>query len=198
MHDTGVWSQLGTILAGIGTGILNEPDTSQVEGFLAENWDELIGESVGGMQGYKVIGRTEEMQWQPPVLGFKIERHGGTVLGSSKADMQYWEFDVVRCVANPVRVGSRQLRRMNPRLDIAGIAEEIVPVILERRKDPRLQWTRNGKVRILSDAITGEQSVPKGTLEGRRKRLRKEVLSRIRPHGWVANGSYYEFADIGT
>ena len=81
MHDTGVWSQLGTILAGIGTGILNEPDTSQVEGFLAENWDELIGESVGGMQGYKVIGRTEEMQWQPPVLGFKIERHSGTVAG---------------------------------------------------------------------------------------------------------------------
>ena len=198
MHDTGVWSQLGTILAGIGTGILNEPDTSQVEGFLAENWDELIGESVGGMQGYKVIGRTEEMQWQAPVLSFKIERHGRTVLGSSRAELQRWQLDTADCVATFNGDSYRQKRPKNLILDIESIAREIAPVILERRKDPRLQWTRTGKVRILSDAITGEQSVPKGTLERRQKRLRKEVLSRIRPHGWVANGSYYEFADIGT
>ena len=198
MHDTGVWSQLGIFLARIGTGMLNEHETSQVEGFLAEKWDELIGESAGGMQGYKVKDRTEEMQWQPPVLGFTIERHGGTLQGSTRADMQDWEFDVVRCVANLVREWHRQLRRMNPRLDIAGIAEEIATAILERRRDPRLQWYRSGKSRVLSSAITGGQSVPKATREGRQKRLRKEILSRIIHHGWVANGSYYEFAGIGT
>ena len=112
--------------------------------------------------------------------------------------MQDWEFDVVRCVASLVREWHRQLCRMNPRLDIAGIAEEIATAILERRRDPRLQWFRNGKVRILSGAITGGQSVSKATREGRQKRLRKEILSRIIPHGWVANGSYYKFADIGT
>ena len=198
MHETGVWSQLRTILAGIGTGTLDKPDTSQVEGFLAENWDELARESVGGMQGYKVNGRTEEMQWQPPVLGFKIERHGGAEKGSSRAEMQYWEFDVGRCIINHVVAGNRQLRKMNTRLDIAGIAEEIAQLILQRRCDPRLQWTRNGKVRILSDAVTEGQSVPNATREKRQKRLRKEILSRISPHGWVAKGSYYVFPDVVT
>ena len=197
MHDTGVWSKLRAILAEKGTGILNKPDTSQVERFLAENWDELVGESIGGMEGYKVNGRTEEMQWLPPVLGFKIERHGGIVLGSSRAEMQYWEFDVGRCAANCDVVGERQLRKMNPRLDIAGIAEEIAQLILQRRSDPRLQWTRNCKVRILSVAVGG-QSVSKATREGLQMRLRKEVLSRVSPHGWVANGSYYALPAIVT
>ena len=76
MRDDGVWKQLETILVGLNTGLLNDIDTSRVEGFLAEHWDQLVKDVDGGMQGFKVGDRTEKMEWQAPVLSFKIERHG--------------------------------------------------------------------------------------------------------------------------
>ena len=197
MNDTGAWSQLGPILAEIGTGILPESEKNRVEQFLAENWDELAGKSARGMQGYKVVDRTEEMRWQPPVLSFTIERHGGTLVGSSRAEMQCWEFDLVRCVAEPRMGGMRQLSKMNPRLDVASIAAEIAQAILERREDDdRLEWT-SGNVVILSGKILGKGSVSKPTLEGRQKLLRKGILHRIEQHGWIAKGSTYAFVGIG-
>ena len=76
--------------------------------------------------------------------------------------------------------------------DVESIAREITPLILKRREDDRLQWTGNDKVKILSARILGGQSVPKETLEGWWKRLRKAVLRLIEPQGWVTNGAYYE------
>ena len=149
MGDVGVWKQLEIILVGLNTGLLNDIDTSRVEGFLAEHWHQLVEDVDGGMQGFKVRGRTEKMEWQPPVLSFKIERHGGTVLGSSRAELQHWQLDTVHRVAGFNGDSYRKLRPMNCRLDIESIAREIAPLILERREYDRLQWTRSGKVRIL-------------------------------------------------
>ena len=196
MRDMGVWEQLGTILVALNTGHLNDTDTSRVEVFLSKHWDQLFEDSGGGMQGFKVRGRTEEMEWQPPVLSFRIERHGATVLGSSRAEMQHWQLDADHCVAGFNGDSYRQLRPMNSRLDAEIIARELAPFILERKADPRLQWTGNGKVRILSTGILGGESIPAKTLDGRRKRLRKAVLRLIEPHGWIANGSYYELVRV--
>ena len=193
MRDDGVWKRLETILVGLNTGLLNDIDTSRVEGFLAEHWDQLVKDADVGMQGFKVVDRTEKMEWQPPVLSFKIERHGRTVLGSSRAELQHWQLDTADCVATFNGDSYRQKRPKNLTLDIESIAREIAPLILERREDDRLRWTRSGKVKILSDRILGGQSVPTETLEGRRKRLRKAVLRLIEPQGWVANGSHYGF-----
>ena len=193
MRDDGVWKQLETILVGLDTGLLNDIDTSRVEGFLAEHWDQLVKDVDGGMQGFKVVDRTEKMEWQPPVLSFKIERHGRTVLGSSRAELQHWQLDATDCVAMFNGDSYRQKRPKNPRLDIESIAREIAPLILERSEDDRLQWISSNKVKILSASILGGQSVPKETLEGRRERLRKAVLRLIEPQGWVPNGPYYEF-----
>ena len=181
MRDDGVWKQLETILVGLNTGLLNDIDTSRVEGFLAEHWDQLVKDFDGGMQGFKVVDRTEKMEWQPPVLSFKIERHGRTVLGSSRAELQHWQLDTADCVATFNGDSYRQKRPKNLILDIESIAREIAPLILERREDDRLQWTSSGKVRILWKRILGGQSVPKETLEGWRKRLRKAVLRLIEP-----------------
>ncbi len=46
-------------------------------GILLDAWSEMRGDD-GGMAPYKLLGRTEAMDWQPPVLAFEIERHGGT------------------------------------------------------------------------------------------------------------------------
>ena len=190
MRDMGVWEQLGTILVALNTGHLNDTDTSRVEVFLSKHWDQLFEDSGGGMQGFKVRGRTEEMEWQPPVLRFTIERHGGFVQGSSRAELQTWEFDTALHVARFGEGGYRQKRSMSPRLDVDGIAVEMAPLILGRREDPRLQWTRNGKVSVKTGEVLGGVEE---TYAGRQKRFRKAILKLIEPHGWLANGRYYEF-----
>ena len=48
------------------------------------------------MAGYKVIGRMEDVKWDPPRLRFSIERHGGTVMGSGYTELQSWIVDFER------------------------------------------------------------------------------------------------------
>jgi hypothetical protein len=50
-------------------------DTAELEGLLAECWDEFIGD-YEGMEPQKFHGRLEDVLWRPPILEFVIERHG--------------------------------------------------------------------------------------------------------------------------
>lgn len=70
-------------------------DTSELERLLAICWDQFEGD-YGGMEDYKLLGRMEDVTWDPHthILTFKIERHGGTVMGSSRAEIQRWKVDV--------------------------------------------------------------------------------------------------------
>lgn len=61
-------------------------DVSTVESLLAEVWDEFVGD-YGGLAGYKICGRLEELEWDPPILSFTIERHGTMKYGSSRAEL---------------------------------------------------------------------------------------------------------------
>ena len=45
-------------------------------------WDCLSGGRETGMWAGKLTRRAEELEWDPPLLSFRIERHGGTVHGS--------------------------------------------------------------------------------------------------------------------
>ena len=191
MPDVGMWKQLQRLLARVTTGHLNDTESSRVEKFLSENWDQLVEDIDGGMQGFKVMGRTEEMEWQPPLLSFNIERHGRPAVGSSRAQVQQWRFNTDQCRAAHHQFGFKQLKPMNPRTDFKSIAKEIAPLILERGTDARLQWIRDGKVRILWKEFLGGQLVSSQTLQGRRKRLREEILKRIKRHGWKASGSCF-------
>ena len=85
-------------------------ETTQLELLLAEVWDDLGGDS-GGIAGHKLIRRMEHVEWHPPLLTFVIERHGGTVLGSIRAEVQRWTVDLDRQTATCERAGHRQLSR---------------------------------------------------------------------------------------
>jgi hypothetical protein len=61
--------------------------TTHLERLLAEVWDDLGGDN-GGMAGIKLIRRMEQVEWHRPILIFLIERHGGTVLSSTRAELQ--------------------------------------------------------------------------------------------------------------
>jgi hypothetical protein len=53
--------------------------------------------------------RAEDVAWTPPFLTFTLERHGGTVNGSSRAELHHWEVNIETGVATIVKVGRRQL-----------------------------------------------------------------------------------------
>ncbi len=65
-------------------------DTSGLQKVLANYWESIEGSNAGGMRAYKLSGRIEKPKWVPPLLTFEIERHGGTVQGSSRAELQRW------------------------------------------------------------------------------------------------------------
>ena len=46
---------------------------------LAGCWEGFRGSDEGGMESYKLLRRMENVWWQPSILTFNIERHGGTL-----------------------------------------------------------------------------------------------------------------------
>ena len=170
-------------------------DPQELEPLLAACWYELDGG--GGMSGDKLYGRMETVVWDPPVLYFVIERHGGTVMGSSRAELQHWRVDVQARTATLCEVGHRQLRPMQPRLDVKPLAEEIAPQIVGRRMDDRLQWYKNGRVRVLTGKVLPDSGA-KQTREGRRKRFHKALAELLGKAGWTALGGGVYGADSIT
>lgn len=59
-------------------GPIAEP--REVEDLLRDTWDAFGGDD-GGMHAGKLMGRTENMSWDPPCLTFDIERHGAQCWG---------------------------------------------------------------------------------------------------------------------
>src|SRR3954447_10470619 len=76
------FDQLQDVLVGTPPGDLAEEIAGRIESLLAACWDDLAGNE-GGMTGRKIPGRTEDLKWNPPILTFRIERHGAFVAGSS-------------------------------------------------------------------------------------------------------------------
>lgn len=158
-------------------------DTSKVDSLLAQCWDDLAGKQ-GGMSAEKLFNRTEDMEWNSPILTFRIERHGGTVFGSAYAELQYWMVNVETGIAKVAEINSkRRVKPLQPSLDVNPIAEEIVGLILAGTNDERLKWYGDAKVRISISKIIPNLSAPKQTIAGRRKRLGKAIEARLKQHG---------------
>jgi hypothetical protein len=134
-------------------------DDGKLASLLADCWSELNGASVEGMKPDKLLGRMEETSWDPPVLSFMIERHGGTSRGSSRAEIQHWNVNIQNRSATCSTDGHRQLGPMQAGLNLKPLAEEIVGLILKRRTDSRLKWNPDGSVRVVI-GLTGV--APKG------------------------------------
>jgi hypothetical protein len=147
-------------------------------------WDQFKGSRAEGMDGAKLYGRIEDPAWQPPVLSFKIERHGGTVNGSTRADVHLWSVDLDAMAAKCEALGQRQLKPMQARLDVRPIAEELAGMIRSRQEDERLRWARDGSVRVLQSKVLPRGSAVAQTLQGRRRRLDSALGDLLRGAGW--------------
>src|SRR4051794_2545930 len=146
------------------------PATGELERFLATAWEEFQGDDEG-MEGYKLLGRMERVEWHPPVLSFTIERHGRTCSGSTRADLQRWSLDVNTRTATCNAAGHRQVWSMAPRVSVKGLAEELADRIVRGEKDDRLSRWEDGSVSVRASSIFPTKSGFKQTVESRRKRL---------------------------
>lgn len=163
-------------------------DLREVEFLLEDVWRSLSGSRDGGMRAQKIRGRTEKMSWNPPLLTFTIERHGGTVNGSTRAELQHWCVDVSAHTAELVSRGRRQLHATAPRVNVKGPAVLIAQAILNNTECAELKRYPDGRVKVLISAVVPADGF-KQTISGRRKRFRAALEALIKEHGWVAVGT---------
>jgi hypothetical protein len=166
------------------TGYIDEKHLDSLQSLLASCWSEFIGSSNSKMDTYKLIGRLENIYWEPPKLTFTIERHGGTVQGSSRAELHEWTVDFDMKTATCSYGGYRQIKSQQKSLDVKPIAHEISELILQNEDDSRLKWNDDGSVRVLIGKILPEEGSPKQTRDARRKRFRYEVEIILLNKGW--------------
>jgi hypothetical protein len=172
---------LGDYLDGLEPGPL--PDSGWLETLLAPSWEELEGSPDGGMEGSKLFGRMESVEWSPPFLTFKIERHGGASLGSSRAELQHWAVDISKRMASLGGTSHRQLRPSQRRLDVAPLANAVARSILARQGDAYLKWFPDGHV-LVSIGKVIPAGGPKQTVAGRRKRFHTALDAILKTNGW--------------
>jgi hypothetical protein len=163
-------------------------DTADLECLLAASWDEFTGDD-GGMAGYKLLGRIEDVTWQPPKLTFTIQRHGGTVMGSTRAELQYWEVNLEKKTAVIVKCGHRQLMPMAERIDIKPLVKSILAALRSGSGNELVEKHEDGTFSLNTTLIFPKGSAVKITLEGRRKRLREAVASVLVKEGWKRLGN---------
>jgi hypothetical protein len=178
--------QLRRFLARISPGSVSPVDRAELVHVLGYCWDSLGGSREQAMAEYK-LDRMEAPSWNPPVLSFTIERHGATVMGSTRAEKQHWSVNVDKGIAEQYAEGYRQLTPKDSNFDAKPLADELAGIILRGGKDDRLEWSATGSVRLLTGEI-----IPAGikrTIEGRKKRLIDEVDKRLAPKGWTRRGA---------
>ena len=71
----------------------------------------------------------EKVVWQPPNLNFVIERHGATVLGSSRAKRHKWEVNINNRTAICSEAGYRQLEPRQRGVNVRPMAKEAKQIV---------------------------------------------------------------------
>ncbi len=169
------------------------PIPSDVRDLIAAAWDELDGGDEQAMAARKV-DRVEKLEWNPPYLTFVIERHGGTVHGSKRSEMQGWTVDVTEGTAKWELAGYRQLSpNAEPwnRAAAAKAVEEIAEVVRNGLDDQRVVWTKDRKrFRVATSHVFPPG--PKQTTQGRTKRLAEALADVLGAEGWTRTRSWWQ------
>ena len=147
-------------------------ESSEIDSFLAACWSEFEGSRQGGMEPDKLITRMEEVTREAPTLSFTIERNGGTVMGSSRAELQCWSVDLDRKIATLQQSRFRQLPPRQPPWDAKAPAAKVAELIRGGRGDKCLKQYSDGRVLVLIGEIVPADSAAKQTVAGRRRRFR--------------------------
>ena len=179
-------ADLKTYLSTVQPGEIDDPN--ELERILAHHWDSLKGWRMEGMSGFKLINRMEDVRWNPPILSFVLERHGGTAMGSTRAELQHWEVNVKEGWCGIVKRGRRQVRSMAKGVSVKPVAAETAQMILGGKQDDRLKWDKDGCVKVRPATLFPDDGSFKITISGRRKKFRQFLAEMLMPHGWEWDG----------
>jgi len=165
---------------------------AEIESLIIESWDEFSGSGDGGMNAYKLIDRIENLNWDPPILSFIIERHGSIVVGgSTRAEKQKWELNTENRTALFSITGYKQIKPKQKSLNVTPIVEELATLIENNDIDERLRWSEDGSVYVQIGNIIPENSASNQTVASRRKRFRKQLDETLEKKGWQKLGNKY-------
>lgn len=181
INQNPVCAELRSYLQGISAGEIPPAHQAKVISHLTRIWEDLSGSDEQSTTSWK-IPRAEALRWEHPNLYLTLERHGGTVNGSSRAELHKWIVNVESGVAVLSKRGIRQLRPIAKRFDVKAACKEIAALILNRREDSRLKWLKETEVQVILS-----KAVPSANLQtqtGRNKRLRQALTEELSGTGW--------------
>jgi hypothetical protein len=152
-------------------------------------WSELKGARDTSMTAWK-LDRAEGLSWDPPCLTFYLERHGSTVLGSTRAELHQWTVDLDRKTAQCVQGSYRQLMPTAPRLLVKRTAREVFDAVqqgptsaCELVKNRTIVWTGDNQISIRHGAVISGRGYAQ-TVASRRRRFRDELERLMKGIGW--------------
>lgn len=128
------------------------------------------------------VWRAEDLYWEPPILTFNIERHGGTTMGSTRAEIQTWSVNLETLSAEYSITGRRQVEPIDKRLDTKKLAQEVTSQILRHDNVEHLRWLSDKRVRVLVGKLT-PLTYQQTTLQ-RRRRFARELSSLLQQKRW--------------
>lgn len=189
---------LKSYLATISPGKVNASD--EIAQRLSRCWHELTGNEDGGMDGSKIYSslfpynRMEGVTWKPSLLKFQIERHGRTTGGSVYAEVQSWTVNLDTCTAElSEHAKVRQVRKKDQALKAEPIAHEILQLVLRRKKDERLKWSKDtNQVTLLLNKI-----IPAGncrTRASRKERFWRAFEPKALEKGWGVSADQIRYS----
>lgn len=164
-------------------GRVKSKHSAELERLLAECWDELELPNNGGMRADKLLGRTEDLEWEPPRITFVIERHGGMVNGSSRAELQGWSINMETASADFSTHGYRSEETIDVIRKVKPIAEEVADLILNNKMDDRIKWA-DDRVNVKPGIVLPKETWKAKTTNAR-KQFRKELERLLGDHGWT-------------
>ena len=177
------------LLSGIQAGRLPVDLEAQVKNLLAGCWAELTESNETRMEPRKV-NRGEDWAWNPPVLSFTIARHGGTVLGSTRARLQHWEVNLDEGTTHQAESGFRQVTPTAPRVNEADLREIARRVCEAVQNGPHgsptslpIKWRSDTEVIIKPASLIPNDGFQQ-TIQGRRTRVKKILNDEMATIGW--------------
>ncbi|OGP93618.1 MAG: hypothetical protein A2157_03795 [Deltaproteobacteria bacterium RBG_16_47_11] len=174
--------ELEKILHGLERGTVPIELKGTILELLESGWNELEGSDYEAMEPWKVK-RAEDLRWISPELFFLLERHGATVMGSTRAEMQVWIVNLEKRRAAVEQGVYRQLYPKDKAWHAKSVAEEITNIILSGSPDPRIQRTKSGRIKLISSEIF-PSSVYRQTQQDRIRRFYRELMRILESYGY--------------
>jgi hypothetical protein len=179
--------EFGQSLAALEPGPIPAASAAEVLERLDRVWF-WLGWHGGGprMPSSLPFGEATDLHWDPPVLSFQLVRRG-----TKYEKLERWRIDT-----GTWRRGFTVLERHEyvpeptpAELAADAMAAELAPLIASRQPDPRLHWTKAGRVRVrirrIFDVRTNRQSTWwRAKLDSRIGRHLPRRKWRLRNNGW--------------